>query len=82
MRHLAALFALLTIALGPELAGACAVCSAGRDDENRFAFLMMTIFMSLTPMALIGGLVYWIRSRFKAREAQERAAALAAPQNS
>ena len=62
--------ALLALILAPELASACAVCSAGRDEENRFAFLMMTIFMSLTPLALIGGLVYWIRRRYLAQEAQ------------
>jgi hypothetical protein len=66
--------ALFALALGPELASACAVCSAGRDDESRFAFLMMTIFMSVTPLALIGGLVYWIRRRHLALEAREEGA--------
>ena len=65
----------LALVLAPELAGACAVCSAGRDEENRFAFLMMTIFMSVTPLLLIGGLVYWIRSRFLAQEARESTSA-------
>ena len=61
----------LALVLAPELAAACAVCSAGRDDENRFAFLMMTLFMSATPLLLIGGLVYWIRGRFLAQQVQE-----------
>ena len=74
------LLALLALALAPELASACAVCSAGRDDESRFAFLMMTIFMSVTPLALLGGLVYWIRRRYLALEAQAATAALPAPQ--
>ncbi len=74
------LLALLALALGPELASACAVCSAGRDDESRFAYLMMTIFMSVTPLALLGGLVYWIRRRYHALEAREATAALPAPQ--
>lgn len=76
---------LLAFALTPELASACAVCSAGRDEENRLAFLFMTIFMSLTPILLIGGLVYWIRRRFLALAARETNAgeiARAAVQNS
>lgn len=65
----------LAALLAPELAGACAVCSAGREEENRFAFLMMTLFMSVTPLLLIGGLVYWIRSRVLAQESREAIAA-------
>ena len=61
------------LVLVPEFASACAVCSAGREEETRFAFLMMTIFMSLTPLALIGGLVFWIRRRYLAMEAREAA---------
>ena len=68
------------VALGPELASACAVCSAGRDEENQFAFLLMTIFMSLTPLLLIGGLVYWIRRRYLAAE-QRTSEVVASPQN-
>ena len=71
MQRFLPLLALLLLAFTPELASACAVCSAGRDEENRFAFLIMTIFMSLTPLALIGGLVYWIRRRYLALEAHE-----------
>ena len=75
------ILALLALALAPELASACAVCSAGREDENRFAFLIMTIFMSVTPLSLIGGLVFWIRRRYLAVEAREVEARRGAPQN-
>lgn len=75
------ILALAVLLLAPELASACAVCSAGRDEENRFAFLMMTIFMSLTPLGLIGGLVYWIRRRYLALEARERTSEAPAAQN-
>ena len=73
LRHSLPVLMLALLLLLPEFGSACAVCSAGRDEENRFAFLMMTIFMSLTPLALIGGLVFWIRRRYLAMEAREAA---------
>ena len=54
----------------PGLASACAVCTAGRDEENAFAFLMTTIFMSLMPLAAIGTLVYVLWRRIQKLEAE------------
>ena len=45
-------------------------------DENREAFLVTTIFLSLFPLGMVGGLGLWLRKRSKeldAREASERA---------
>jgi hypothetical protein len=47
----------------PRVAAACAVCMAGYNDETRQAFLASTAFMSLLPLLLIGGLVWWLRRR-------------------
>ena len=54
----------------PRLASACAVCSAGRDDETRLAFLLTTLFLSVLPLGIVGGAVWWLvrRSRQLARE--------------
>ena len=57
------ILAVACFVLAPELASACAVCSAGRDEENRFAFLATTIFMSLFPLSIIGGMGLWLRKR-------------------
>jgi hypothetical protein len=46
----------------PEVAHACPVCFDPRD-ENRFAFLGTTIFMSLLPLGLVAGMVTWVRHR-------------------
>ena len=64
--------AALPLALAPSLASACAVCTAGRDEENAFAFLMTTIFMSIMPLAAIGTLVFvlWRRIRKLEQEAE------------
>ena len=54
----------------PRVASACAVCSAGRDDETRLAFLLTTLFLSVLPLGIVGGAVWWLvrRSRQLARE--------------
>jgi len=48
----------------PEAAMACSVCFSATD-QNRMAFLGTTIFLSLLPLLLIGGVgvVVWKRSR-------------------
>ena len=56
----------------PRLASACAVCTAGREDETQLAFLLTTLFMSVLPLAIVGGAVWWMvrRSRQVARESE------------
>lgn len=46
----------------PALAAACPVCGAATED-NRMAYLAMTIAMSLLPLAGIGGVVFWVWKR-------------------
>ena len=54
----------------PRVASACAVCTAGRDDETRLAFLLTTLFLSVLPLGIVGGAVWWLvrRSRRMAQE--------------
>lgn len=54
----------------PRTALACAVCSAGRDDESNTAFLISTIFLSLLPLAALGTLVYVLWRRIQKVEAE------------
>jgi len=51
--------ALLSL-VSPALAHACAVCGGGTD-RMRIAFLISTGFLSLLPLALIFGGVWWLR---------------------
>ena len=60
-----AALALAAWVAAPELARACAVCTAGRDDETQAAFLGTTAFLSVLPLALIGGFVWWLRRRVR-----------------
>ena len=58
----------LWIAVTPAMAHACAVCfEAG--DKNRAAFFATTIFLSLLPLGMIGGMFLWLRRR--ARELRD-----------
>ena len=61
-RRVVPLLVLLLLALMPDTAYACPVCFDPRD-ENRFAFLATTIFMSLFPLSIIGGMGLWLRKR-------------------
>lgn len=81
-RMFAAWTAMLLVHL-PSLASACAVCTAGRDEENAFAFLMTTIFMSLMPLIAVGTLIFVLWRRIQRLEAErEEAAATGAPAQS
>ena len=52
----------------PRVAAACAVCSAGREDETRLAFLLTTILLSVLPPLAVGGTVWWIVRRARTLE--------------
>ena len=68
LRELLAALAVAILTIAPDVARACSVCSAGRDDETRAAFIATTIALSVLPLALIGGFVWWIRRRVRAIE--------------
>jgi hypothetical protein len=57
----------------PAVCQACAVCNDPTNQDSQAAFLNMTIFMSLFPLAMIGGVALWLWRRVKALEAQEAA---------
>ncbi|HSW28969.1 MAG TPA: hypothetical protein VLH75_05660 [Longimicrobiales bacterium] len=54
--------AFLLLAALPDAAHACPVCFDPRE-ENRFAFLATTVFMSLVPLGMVGGVGLWLRKR-------------------
>jgi hypothetical protein len=45
------------------LAHACPVCFSAKDDAQRQAFFDTTVFLTLLPVAMIGGIAYWIAKR-------------------
>jgi uncharacterized iron-regulated membrane protein len=59
------------LALAPHVALACSACMSGRDDGTRNAFLATTGLLTVLPFILVGGLVWWLRRRARALEAEE-----------
>ncbi len=58
------------VVLLPAAARACAVCTSQDDAAFNVAMLKGTALLSLLPLALIGGLVWYLRRR--AREIADR----------
>jgi hypothetical protein len=67
-----ALAALLLLA--PRAVHACSVCVGTQDGDTRTAFILMTAFMTFLPLTMIGGIVWWLRRRFRQLELEESGA--------
>jgi hypothetical protein len=58
--------ALVALAL-PEIAAACPMCLAGQGSGGTGrAFAIGSVFLSITPLAVIGGAVWYLRRRSRA----------------
>ena len=71
MSRLRTVFAVLicaSAALAPRLALACSVCSAGREDDANRAFILTTIFLSVTPLLMFAGFGTWLYLRHRSRQ--------------
>jgi len=61
------------VLLAAESAAACPVCFQSANDENRTAFMLMTGFLTVLPLLLIGFAIRWYVRRVKEFEKQNRA---------
>ena len=61
---LGAVFATLIVCL-PQVGLACSVCFSATE-ANRAAFISTTVFLSVLPLLLIGGLTGWLWRRARA----------------
>jgi hypothetical protein len=52
----------------PQSAWACSVCYSA-NESNRLAFIDTTVFLSLFPLAMVGGIVWWIWRQVQAHSA-------------
>ena len=53
---------LVALLLAPQLSQACAVCFSS-NDQNRLAFAVTTVFLTVLPLVMIGSFVLWLRQR-------------------
>jgi hypothetical protein len=60
---------------GPRAAEACAVCTAGRSEETQLAFILTTAFLTVLPLSLVGGMVWWLVRRARAMQTEPAHAA-------
>ena len=74
--------AVLIVGVGllPGVAEACSVCFSATE-QSRTAFIVTTVFLSVLPLAMVGGGVVWLRLRIRriAAEAAEVAEREIAP---
>jgi hypothetical protein len=49
------------------------VCFSAKDEAQRQAFFDTTIFLTLLPLLLIGGFIYWVARRTRRLEAEDTA---------
>lgn len=63
---LPALLLLLALLALADAAAACAVCDGGGDLRTRDSYVDATIFMSVLPLIVIGGAVWYLRRRARA----------------
>ncbi len=52
--------AVLALAWAADLAYACPSCASPLE-ENRQAFVDTTVFLTVVPLAMMGGFVWWLR---------------------
>lgn len=60
----------LALWLVPAVAAACPVCVGGVEEDSRQAFIWTTVFLSVLPPGMVGGLIWWIWRRSRELEAQ------------
>jgi len=76
---LAAVVALVLVAV-PRIAAACAVCGPSANDKSVVGFLIGTILLSVTPLALIGGTVLYLVRRARRIAAEEAEGVIRLPE--
>lgn len=71
-------YGLLALAVGSmaSFAHACPSCSSPLE-ENRQAFVDTTILLTLVPLGMIGGFIWWLRRKARSLEQPE----IAVPEN-
>lgn len=79
IRRTLAPLALALVVATPRLAAACAVCLGGTGGGTRRAFAIGTLFLSVLPLAVIGGAILYLRHRAKVIERESSARRVAPP---
>jgi hypothetical protein len=57
----------------PGAAQACDSCLAATNSAVQWAFMIASIFLSVTPLVIVGAFVWWLRRRALRMQAEEDA---------
>jgi len=57
----------MALAWAADLAYACPSCASPLE-ENRQAFVDTTIFLTVVPLMMMGGFIWWLRRKVRARD--------------
>ncbi len=60
----------LALLLHPQTAHACSVCFSATE-ENRMAFIGTTVFLTVLPLTMIGGTIWYLFKRAAKVAAEE-----------
>ena len=69
--------AAVAVAWLADLAYACPSCASPLE-ENRQAFVDTTVFLTVVPLMMMGGFIWWLRRRIRA---MDEAPEIAVPEN-
>ena len=58
-------------AVVPTTLLACPVCGAGGNEDNAWAYTVMSVVLTVLPLGMIGGVVYWVAQRQDATDVPE-----------
>jgi hypothetical protein len=69
--RLTAGFVGVALATAPAVLLACPVCGAGGNEDNAWAYTVMSVVLTVLPLGMIGGVVYWVARREEAANVPE-----------
>jgi hypothetical protein len=69
--------AAIAVAWAADLAYACPSCASPLE-ENRQAFVDTTVFLTVVPLMMMGGFIWWLRRRIRAMDDRPE---IAVPEN-
>lgn len=64
------LAAALLVVVMPDVAWACPVCGMASTTDNAWAYTVMSVMLTVLPLGMIGGAVYWVSQRVSAAESE------------
>lgn len=79
MKLLSTLALACTASSLPATALACDSCIAASSSAVQWAFITGSIFLSVTPLAIVGGFVWWLSRRARRLAAEEETGVIRLP---